>query len=89
MSLLDKIEKLQKKPESYRKKLLVMLMVVFMSTIVFIWFSTINFSPDASEEWAQKSGMNYAPFSILKEAAKESVLKIKSSFNDAINQFKK
>lgn len=89
MSFLDKIEELQKKPESYRKKILAVLMVVFMSIIIFIWLSTLNLSLNPPDARGQKNEANYTPFNILKEVAKESASKIKNSFSGAINQFKK
>jgi hypothetical protein len=52
MGFLDKIENLQKKPESYRQKVLIISMVVFMAIIVFFWFFTIDLSFEEKETLA-------------------------------------
>jgi len=44
MSLLEKIEKLQKSPESYRRKILAFLMIIIIPAILSVWFFTLNFS---------------------------------------------
>ncbi len=84
MSLLDKIGELQKKPEPYRKKVLAVLMVLIMSAVVFVWISTVNLSFGGTEAAAKKSGLEYAPFKILKEGAAG----VKETFNDAVSQLK-
>lgn len=44
MSLIDKIEKLQKKPEHFRYKVLVFTLIVLMAVVVFIWVSLMSVS---------------------------------------------
>lgn len=44
MSLIDKIEDLQNKPEHCRRRVLVASVLIIMSAVVLIWVSTIKFS---------------------------------------------
>ncbi len=88
MSLLDKIEELRNKPESYRKKILAVSMFAVMSVVVLVWLSTLRFSPGTEEEREKKNGDSYSPLRVLGEDAKAGAAKIKNSFYDAINQFK-
>ncbi len=91
MGLLDKIEELQKKPESYRKTVLAVLMVLIMSVIILVWLSTMNLSGGNAKQSVSASLKNekisteYAPLGILKDAATN----IKNLFNKTINKFKK
>lgn len=50
MGILDKIENLQKKPESYRKKILYSSLFLIMSLIILIWLSGLNFSITKEEK---------------------------------------
>lgn len=84
MPLLDKIEELQNKPENYRRKVLVVLMVTIMSVVVAVWVSTVNLSVGGMGKSEKKSGVEYAPLNTLKEG----VINIKESFNEAVSQFK-
>ncbi|NOY35366.1 MAG: hypothetical protein GXP44_00335 [bacterium] len=91
MGLLDKIEELQKKPESYRKRVLVVLMALIMSAIILVWVSTLNLSggkegqpfPPPAEN--KKTAAEYAPFGILKDATAN----IKNLFNEAVGKLKR
>lgn len=50
MSLLDKIEELQKRPESHRRKILIAIMVVIMPVILSIWFFTLDLPSTQDDE---------------------------------------
>ncbi|MFA4890532.1 MAG: hypothetical protein WC587_02795 [Candidatus Paceibacterota bacterium] len=89
MSLIDKVENLQKKPESYRKKILAASVLVFMGLIVFVWLITLNFSLGAEAEGTKDA---YTPFQILgkdlmgvKDNLNASVGEIKGLFNQIKN----
>ncbi len=84
MTLLDKIEELQKKPENYRKKVLVVLMILIMSAVAAVWVSTVNLSVGEVGESKKKSGVEYAPLNVLKEG----VVNIKDVINEAASRFK-
>lgn len=89
MSLINKIENLQKKPEPYRKKVLTMSVLVFMCLIVFVWLTTLDFSLGAKAEEINEA---YTPFQILgkeltgaKDNLKSSVGEIKNLFSQIKN----
>ena len=89
MSLFNKIENLQKKPESYRKKILTASVFVFMGAIIFVWLTTFDFSLGAKEEQKKEA---YTPFEILgkdfsgiKDSLQSSVGEIKGLFNQIKN----
>lgn len=90
MSLFTKIEELQNKPKSYRKKVLVVLMISLMAAVILAWVSTSAiFAEPAGKslspsEVRKKSGVEYAPLNILKEGA----MNIKDIFNQTLDQIK-
>jgi len=50
MSLLERIEELQKKPESYRRKVLMAIMITMAPIVLSIWFFTLNLSSVKNDE---------------------------------------
>lgn len=71
MALLDKLEELQKKPESYRWKVLVISLSVLMLIVFFIWITTIDLSLErpGSETGALEDLKE--PLGVIKESAAE------------------
>lgn len=65
MRLLDKIEELQNKPESYRRKVLIAVMLVITPAILAVWIFTFNL-PSTRDE-AEKVEIQ-APFAIVLES---------------------
>ncbi len=63
MDIFAFIEKLQKKPESFRKKILAAALFVIMFIIVAVWFTTLRLS-FGSDQGAKKID---APSSFIKE----------------------
>ncbi len=59
---LEFIEKLQKKPEASRKKILAISLFLIMGIIVTVWLTIFNL--DFKAEEAKKIG---APFNLIKE----------------------
>ncbi|MBI4692237.1 MAG: hypothetical protein HY773_02240 [Candidatus Terrybacteria bacterium] len=67
MSILDKIENLQKKPEPVRKKILFISMAVIFFIVIVVWISIFKIS-------LRPKGQNqadYAPFMVFKNLVKE------------------
>lgn len=65
MSLLDKIEELQKTPESYRRKILIAVMAIIMPVVLIIWFFTFDL-PSAQDD--EKKVEIKAPFALVMES---------------------
>jgi hypothetical protein len=63
---LEFIEKLQKKPEAYRKKILAISLFLIMGVIVAVWLTIFNLD-FRSEELKKVS----APFNLIKEDLKD------------------
>lgn len=91
MSLIDKIENLQKKPEPYKRKILFASMLAFMFLVVFIWFTTFNFSLSNGNDIEITKA--YTPFQVLKndlgsikDNLKSSAGNIKNLFNQLKNE---
>ncbi len=68
MSLITKIENLQKKPETVRRRVLFMTLAIIMFTVIVIWVSTLNISSKTEEN----KQTNYAPFDVFKNLIKDS-----------------
>lgn len=64
MSLIDKIEKLQKKPEPYRRRVLFITTILIMVLIIIFWVSFLDFSLE-KEKIATKK--NPEPFDVIKK----------------------
>lgn len=74
---MDKIENLQKKPESYRRKVLFFSLIVIMAAIISIWIFTLSLS--SLEEKSQATGSS--PVEVLGEDLDNLKNTIKNSFN--------
>jgi preprotein translocase subunit SecF len=61
MSLMNKIENLQKKPEAIRRRILVVSIVAVMFLVVVIWIFSLNFSLGSDE----KNETSFTPFKIV------------------------
>lgn len=46
MSIIDHIEKLQKKPEKTRKKIFLATLSIIMALIIFLWITMFRAAPD-------------------------------------------
>lgn len=68
MSLLDKIEQIQKKPQRERKRILVIVMAVSMSFIVAIWITNLQYSMGADNAISDEP----KPFSLVWSSIKQS-----------------
>lgn len=79
MGVLDFVEKLQKKPESFRKKIAVMAAVAITAAVIFVWLAGLNFYSKQAKEEETLSGPN--PFSVLAQNFKEFFSLIKNVKN--------
>lgn len=79
---MDKIENLQKKPESYRRKVLFFSLIIIMAVIISIWIFTLNLSP--SEEKIHT--VSFSPIQVLGEDFNNLKNTIKNSFNQIKNE---
>ena len=61
MSLMNKIEDLQKKPEAIRRRILVVSIIALMFAVVVIWIFSLNFSLNSG----QKNETSFTPFKIV------------------------
>lgn len=68
MSFLDKIEKIQKKPEHVRYKILFISVAVIMFAIIFVWVSVVklSFEPKIEKKESVVSPINSA-FGFIKD----------------------
>lgn len=67
MSLMDKIEDLQKKPEPVRKKILFFSMAVIIFIIIVVWISIFKISLKTKEQ----NQADYAPLKVFKNLVKD------------------
>ncbi len=74
MSILERIENLQKKPESYRRKVLIAIMVIVVPVILSIWVFTLDLPSSNNNE---RKVEVQAPFALVSE-----------SFTDTYSVFK-
>ena len=73
MGGLDLIEKLQKKPESFRKKIAVLGAIGITAALLFVWLAALNlFSDYPARADNEKSSSELAPFSVLAGNFKEA-----------------
>ena len=88
MSLLDQLEKIQKKPEPTRQKIMVAAVIIIMAAIILIWSSTIDLSLEKTDyKQTQKTGAkdyNSGPFIILKKSFASATETIKEIFKENI-----
>lgn len=85
MSLINKIENLQKKPESIRRRILFVSIIAIMFVIVVVWIFTLNLSLKSSE----KSETSYTPFKVFGGLVKDVYNVSFGSIKEAINQWKR
>lgn len=76
MSLMDKIENIQKKPDYIKKRILFVVVSIIMFIIIAVWVSTLNISVGV-EESREKQESFASPFAIIRDIAKDSVKLIK------------
>lgn len=85
MSFLDQVEKIQKKPESLRKKIAAMATSIMTGLMVFVWITVTN---PLSVESEGGDNTKYEPLSIIKDikdttASAGSMFEgVKSSFSE-------
>jgi len=85
MSLINKIEDLQKKPESIRRRILFMSVIAVMFLVVVVWIFTLNLSLKSSE----KSETSFTPFKVFGGLVKDAYNVSVGSIKDAADQMKK
>jgi len=68
MSIFDKLEKIQNKPEHIRKRILTVSVVLIMILIIFLWINDLKYSLQNKESESPPG-----PFSVFKEAILSSV----------------
>jgi hypothetical protein len=89
MSLINKIENLQKKPEAIRRRVLAVSVAAIMFIIVVVWIFTLNLSKKNSEQ--EQISSEFTPFgvfrSIIKDAYSISVGSVRDAFGQLKNQF--
>lgn len=78
MSLIDQIEKIQKKSERTKRKIMIFTVFAIMSAIILIWIKTFNLKKEVYSD-------NYAenPFSALAKTASPTIEGIKEMFKNA------
>lgn len=74
MSLLDKIEEIQSKPENYRKKILAVSLIITMTAISFVWITTFNFS--SPKKGGEKASV-IEPFQAVLNTARSTIYELK------------
>lgn len=77
MSLMNKIEDLQRRPESVRRRVLFVSLAVIMFVVIAVWVSTLKVTLGASLN-AEKAQSVYTPFGAIADV-----------FKDGIEMFKK
>lgn len=79
MSLMNKIENLQKKPEAIRRRILAASMIAIMFVVVVVWIFSLNLSLEEEK----KNETSFTPFKIfgglVKDAYDVSVGSIRSA----------
>lgn len=73
MSFFDILEKIQRKPESARKKIMAISVIIIMFLIIFLWLNNLKFSLNDKEE--EKTP---GPFKILKESVSKGMETLKN-----------
>lgn len=75
MNFFDYLDKVQKKPEAARKRILFFTVTIIMAIIVFLWLNDLKYSMFDNQEKNKAPG----PFSIFKTSVLEGVSNLKSS----------
>ncbi|MCX6731647.1 MAG: hypothetical protein NTX55_01525 [Candidatus Parcubacteria bacterium] len=81
---MNKIENLQKKPESIRRRILFVSVIAIMFVIVVVWIFTLNLSMKSSE----KNETSYTPFKIFGGLVKDAYNVSFGGVKEAVNQLK-
>jgi Tfp pilus assembly protein PilO len=85
MSLINKIENLQKKPESIRRRILFVSIIAIMFVIIVVWIFTLNLSLSNNE----KNETSYTPFKVFGGLVKDAYNVSLGSIKEAVDQLKK
>lgn len=76
--MFDFLEKIQKKPEYVRKRILAATVALIMAVIIVLWFNDLKTSFATKEE---KDSRPPGPFSVFREAISNSVETLKAEIN--------
>lgn len=66
MGIFEFVEKLQKRPEAYRRKILLIMVFLIMAIIVIVWLTTFNLDSAGGSKKAERG-----PFDFIKEDFKD------------------
>ena len=101
LSLLDKLSKVQEKPEPYRRMVAIVAMVILSPFVLMIWFSTLDPETSLSQkadidkdnnsyyyEANAENNDNYNPFYVLSEVVGQASGDIKAAAGTAVKEFK-
>ena len=72
MSLIDKIENVQKKPDYIKKRILFIAVALIMFVIIAVWVSTLNITVGV-EESREEKGAFASPFTVIKDITIEGL----------------
>lgn len=87
MSFLDKLEKIQNKPEPERKKILAISLTVGMILITAIWLINFRYSIKTAEE-TKKENKAPEPLSLIFSGAKNSAAELKNNVKEKWKEIK-
>lgn len=87
MSFLDKLEKIQNKPESERKKILAISLTVGMILITAVWLINFRYSIKAAGE-TEKENKAPEPLSLIFSGTKNSAVELKNNFKEEWGKIK-
>jgi len=96
MSLLNKLETIQKKPERIKRRILFFSLFMLMFIITAVWVSTLKVTLGSKEDSAKKTSIS-SPFSVFKDiigdsvgmgvdGVKDSLGKLKQSYGESQGQ---
>jgi hypothetical protein len=85
MSLMSKLENLQKKPESIRRRVLLVSVAVIMFFVVVIWVTTFKISTRET----RGASIDFTPFKILKSLVKDGINLTVAGAKEAFDQIMK
>lgn len=97
MTFLDKIEEIQNKPEDYRKRLFVVVMVVSIAVVFSLWIVSFRFSlgekkivaeSDVGEVEKNLVEKGASPFEMLKNSFENGIDKLSSVWSDSRENLK-
>lgn len=87
MSFLDKLEKIQNKPEPERKKILAISLTVGMILITAVWLINFNYSIKTAEK-TEKENKAPEPLSLIFGGAKNSAAELKNNVKEKWKEIK-